>query len=105
MEQGYHIMLEKPMAPTASECQQLVDTSERLDLNLQIGYVMRYSPFFNRVHQAIHSGQLGELICISQRENVSYWHMAHSFVRGNWRNSQESTPMILAKCCHDMDLL
>jgi predicted dehydrogenase len=48
---------------------------------------------------------LGELICISQRENVSYWHMAHSFVRGNWRNSQESTPMILAKCCHDMDLL
>ena len=105
MEQGYHIMLEKPMAPTAIECQQLVDTSERLGLNLQIGYVMRYSPFFNRVYQAIHSGQLGELICISQRENVSYWHMAHSFVRGNWRNSQKSTPMILAKCCHDMDLL
>jgi predicted dehydrogenase len=105
MEQGYHIMLEKPMAPTAEECQQLVDTAESRGLNLQIGYVMRYSSFYNKVHQAIHSGALGELICLSQRENVSYWHMAHSFVRGNWRNSQESTPMILAKCCHDMDLL
>lgn len=105
MDQGYHVMLEKPMAPTASECRQLVETAESRGLNLQIGYVMRYSPFFKKVHQAIHSGSLGELICLSQRENVSYWHMAHSFVRGNWRDSQESTPMILAKCCHDMDLL
>jgi predicted dehydrogenase len=105
MEQGYHIMLEKPMAPTAEECRLLVHTAESRGLHLQIGYVMRYSAFYNLIHQVIHSGQLGELICLSQRENVSYWHMSHSFVRGNWRSSQESTPMILAKCCHDMDLL
>lgn len=105
MEKGYHVMLEKPMAPTAAECRLLVETAEARGLQLQIGYVMRYSPFFRAVHHAIHSGLLGDLICLSQRENVGYWHMAHSFVRGNWRNSQVSSPMILAKCCHDMDLL
>jgi predicted dehydrogenase len=34
-----------------------------------------------------------------------YWHYAHSFVRGNWANSERSGPMILTKCCHDLDLL
>ncbi len=55
--------------------------------------------------QVLDSGVLGEIITVEHRENVAYWHMAHSFVRGNWRNSGESSPMILAKCCHDMDIL
>ncbi|MGD8586977.1 MAG: Gfo/Idh/MocA family oxidoreductase [Chloroflexota bacterium] len=105
LEKGYHVMLEKPMAPAASECRQLVQTAEARDLHLQIGHVFRYTPFFKLAHQVIHSGQLGELICLSQRENVGYFHMAHSFVRGNWRDSRHSNPMILAKCCHDMDIL
>jgi len=45
------------------------------------------------------------VVTVEHRENVAYWHMAHSFVRGNWRNSQIESPMILAKCCHDMDIL
>jgi len=105
LEKGYHVMLEKPMAPAASECRQLVETAEARGLHLQIGHVFRYTPFFQLAHQVIHSGQLGELICLSQRENVGYYHMAHSFVRGNWGNSGRSNPMILAKCCHDMDIL
>lgn len=105
LEQGYHVMLEKPMAPTAAECHQLVETAQARDRHLQIGYVLRYAPFFQTLHQVISAGELGEIICLSQRENVSYYHMAHSFVRGNWRSSQQSNPMILAKCCHDLDLL
>ena len=105
LESGYHVLLEKPMAPTAEECKQLVDTAERRGLHLQICHVLRYAPFFQAIHRAIQSGELGELACLSQRENVSYWHMAHSFVRGNWRRRDLGNAMILAKCCHDLDLL
>ena len=55
--------------------------------------------------RCIQSGALGEIINVDQRENVAYWHMAHSYVRGNWANSAQSSPMILAKCCHDFDIL
>jgi predicted dehydrogenase len=105
LERGYHVLLEKPMAGTPEACRRLVATAERQGRELQICHVMRYSRFFQTVHRAIQDGLLGEIICLSQRENVSYWHMAHSFVRGNWRSQAHSNPMILAKCCHDLDLL
>jgi predicted dehydrogenase len=68
-------------------------------------HVLRYTAFFAKLHEIIASGRLGEVVTVEHRENVVYWHMAHSFVRGNWRNSQLESPMILAKCCHDMDIL
>ncbi len=105
LESGYHVLLEKPMAPTPKECRQLVDTAEGRGLHLQICHVLRYAPFFQTIYRAIQSGELGDLVCLSQRENVSYWHMAHSFVRGNWRRRDLGNAMILAKCCHDLDLL
>jgi len=105
LEQGYHLMLEKPMAPNLADCLRLVEAAERNDRHLQLGYVLRYAPFFQAVRRTIDAGRLGEIITMSQRENASYWHMAHSFVRGSWRNREESSPMILAKCSHDLDLL
>jgi hypothetical protein len=68
-------------------------------------HVLRYTPFFETVHEIITSGRLGEVITAEHRENVSYWHMAHSYVRGQWRNRRLASPMILAKCCHDLDIL
>lgn len=105
LEAGYHVLLEKPMAPTLAECVQLVQAAEHSGRLLQICHVLRYTAFFSTLHDIITSGRLGDLITVEHRENVVYWHMAHSFVRGNWRNSQLESPMILAKCCHDMDIL
>jgi predicted dehydrogenase len=105
LAQGYHVLLEKPMATTAADCRALVAAAEGANRHLQIGHVLRYAPFFQAIHGAVSSGRLGRLISLSQRENVSYYHMAHSFVRGNWCNDQRSSPMILAKCCHDLDIL
>lgn len=105
METGYDLLLEKPMAPTLAGCVRIVQASERTGRRIQVCHVMRYSSFYNQLHQILESGRLGEIITIDHRENVGYWHMAHSFVRGHWRNSVQSSPMILAKCCHDLDIL
>lgn len=102
---GYDVLLEKPIAPTRAECVELVETAERLGRTLQICHVLRFTAFFSALYDVVTSGRLGRIITIDHRENVSYWHMSHSFVRGNWRNEARATPMILAKCCHDLDIL
>lgn len=68
-------------------------------------HVLRYAPFYKKIKEIIDSGELGDIITINATENVGFYHQAHSYVRGPWRNSKESSPMILAKCCHDMDIL
>jgi predicted dehydrogenase len=105
LEAGYHVLLEKPMAHTLAGCVELIQTAERTGRILQICHVLRYSPFWRALHAVLTSGRLGDIITVEHRENVAYWHMAHSFVRGNWRNERESSPMLLAKCCHDLDIL
>jgi predicted dehydrogenase len=105
LQAGYHVLLEKPMAPTAGECRALVDQAARCGRQLHVAHVLRYTKHFQRMREILRSGVLGEIVNVSHRENVSWWHMAHSYVRGNWANSAQSTPMILAKCCHDFDIL
>lgn len=105
MQAGYDVLLEKPMAHTLAGCVQLVQASERLGRVLQICHVLRYAPFWRQLHAILDSGVLGDIVTVEHRENVAFWHMAHSFVRGNWRNKALSSPMILAKCCHDLDVL
>ncbi len=105
MQAGYDVLLEKPMAHTLSGCVRLVQEAERTGRVLQICHVLRYAPFWRQLHAILDAGVLGDIITVEHRENVAYWHMAHSFVRGNWRNKALSSPMILAKCCHDLDVL
>jgi len=105
LETGYHVLLEKPMAATLANCVRLVQVAERTGRLLQICHVLRYTPFFSILHDIVASGRLGDVITVEHRENAVYWHMGHSFVRGNWRDSQVESPMILAKCCHDLDIL
>lgn len=105
METGYHVLLEKAMAPTAEGCVALVRAAERTGRILEVAHVGRYIDFFQKLHGILKEGRLGDIVTVEHRENVAYWHMAHSFVRGNWRNSDLTGPMILTKCCHDLDIL
>ena len=105
LDKGYHVLLEKPMAHTLEGCIKIVKKVENTKRILGICHVLRYTNFFTTVKDTIQKGLLGNIVNISHRENVSWYHMAHSFVRGNWRNVDLSSPMILAKCCHDLDLL
>jgi len=105
LERGYDVLLEKPMAHTLDGCIDIIKKVEETGNVLAIGHVLRYTGFFSTIQNIIRRGMLGDIINISHRENVSWYHMAHSFVRGNWRNVEQSSPMILAKCCHDLDLI
>ena len=102
---GYHVLLEKPMATTPAECVDLVEAAERHGRLLQIGHILRYAPFFRAVHDILRSGRLGEIVSLDWRENLASWHFAHGYVRGNWATPERTSPMILTKCCHDLDLL
>jgi predicted dehydrogenase len=105
LERGYHVLLEKPMSNDPRECVLLGEYSKRYDRVFSICHVLRYTPFFSTIKKLIGDGRIGRLISIDLIENVGYWHHAHSFVRGNWRKAEESNPMILAKSCHDLDIL
>ncbi len=105
MRAGYHVLLEKPMANRADECRLLLAVSQETKRQLFICHVLRYTKHFAKMREIIESGVLGEIVQVAQRENVAFWHATHSYVRGNWRNEAQSSPMILAKCCHDLDIL
>ncbi|HQE92121.1 MAG TPA: Gfo/Idh/MocA family oxidoreductase [Anaerolineae bacterium] len=102
---GYHVLLEKPLAPTAEECRAIVDTVKAAGVLFGVCHVMRYTRFTQRLKALIESGAIGDLVSIQHLEPVGFWHQAHSFVRGNWRHESESGPMLLTKSCHDIDWL
>lgn len=102
---GYHVLLEKPMATTPEECVSIVRAAEQSKTVLMICHVLRYTKFFSLLKEIIDSGRIGEIVTIQHNENIGYWHYIHSYVRGNWRSSRASSPIILAKSCHDLDIL
>lgn len=102
---GYHVLLEKPMARSPEECARLVQRAERAGRVLQVGHVLRFTPFYARIAELVDSGVLGRLVHLDLREHVAAWHMTHSYVRGKFRSSNDSAPILLAKSCHDLDLL
>ena len=102
---GYDLLLEKPISPNADECVHIARLAQEKGCRVAVCHVLRYAPFFVALKNIIDSGELGRVIEIQHNENIGNFHMAHSFVRGNWRSSEEACPIILAKSCHDLDLL
>lgn len=105
LELGYDVLLEKPMSPLPEECLLMEEAARKHGRILMICHVLRHTPFWSTIKRTVEAGEIGEVVSIQLNENVGYFHAAHSFVRGLWRDSDESSPMILQKSCHDMDIL
>lgn len=105
LKRGYHLLLEKPAARSVKECRDIAQLAEEKGLNVVVCHVLRYTVFYQKIKELIDAGRVGDIMNVEAIERVGYWHQAHSFVRGNWHVAADTTPMILAKCCHDMDLL
>ena len=102
---GYDIVLEKPISDDPEELRELAALARETGRMIMVCHVLRYTAAIRKLKEILNSGAIGQLVSIDQTENVVFWHEAHSYVRGNWRNRAMSTPMIMAKCCHDLDLL
>lgn len=105
LQKGCHVLLEKPMSNDPAECLRILRAAEASGRVLMVCHVLRYTPFFSAMKRIVESGRIGRVMSIQHAENVSYTHIAHSYVRGNFRRSDLESPMILAKSCHDIDIL
>ena len=105
LDLGYDICLEKPAAVNIEQCIAIRDKANALGRKVILTHVLRYAPFYLKIKKYIDEGKLGKIATINMTENIAYWHFALSYVRGPWRRSEDSTPTIIAKCCHDLDLV
>lgn len=105
IEAGYHVLLEKPIAQTPEECIAIGEAARRKNVIVTVCHVLRYHPYFIKLKELACSGELGNIISINHRTAVGVDRAAHSFVRGPWRKESETNPMLISKCCHDIDFL
>ena len=103
---GYDMLLEKPFAVNEKEMRELVACAKKNNSKVMICHVLRYTPFYYGIKEIVNSGEIGDIINIQTTEHVSYHHLSTSYVRGKWANSKKChTSMLLAKCCHDLDIM
>ena len=103
---GYDMLLEKPFAPNEDEMRQIVECARKNNSKVMICHVLRYAPFYYGIKERIVNGEIGDIINIQTTEHVSYHHLSTSYVRGKWANKDKChTTMLLAKCCHDLDIM
>lgn len=102
---GYNLLLEKPVAQTAQECADIALAAQKKGVSVLVCHVLRYTPFFGKVKELLMADTIGEVMSAVHVEAVGNVHQSHSYIRGNWHCEAESTPMLLAKCCHDIDIL
>jgi predicted dehydrogenase len=105
LEMGYDVLLEKPIAPTEKECRNILALAKKTGRIVAVCHVLRYAPYFVKMKQLIAEGAIGDVMSVQHLEPIEHLHMAHSYVRGNWHNSRQTTPIILAKSCHDLDII
>ncbi|MBL0356695.1 MAG: Gfo/Idh/MocA family oxidoreductase [Chitinophagaceae bacterium] len=105
LEMGYDVLLEKPISPSEKECRDILALAKKTGRIVAVCHVLRYAPYFVKLKEIMNSGVLGDIVSIQHMEPIEHIHMSHSYVRGNWHNSKQTTPIILAKSCHDLDIL
>lgn len=102
---GYNVMVEKPVSPNPQDLYDIQALAKKMDRKVVVCHVLRYSLFYQKIKELLDSGSIGKTVMIRHSENVGYWHYCHSYVRGHWHREEETSPLLMAKCCHDMDLL
>lgn len=102
---GYDVLIEKPIAPSEAECRQILAAAQASGRIVGVCHVLRYTPYFRELKALLDAGMIGQVVSVQHLEPIEHTHMSHSYVRGNWRKSQEATPIILAKSCHDTDII
>ncbi len=105
LAKGYDVLLEKPIAPTERECRNILAMAKKTGNIVAVCHVLRYAPYFVKMKELVGQGAVGDVISVQHMEPIEHVHMSHAYVRGKWHNSKTSSPIILAKSCHDLDII
>ena len=105
LKAGYDVLLEKPISPSEQECREILALAKKTGRIVAVCHVLRYAPYFEKLQELMQGGHIGEIVSMQHFEPVEHIHMSHSYVRGNWHDRFATTPIILAKSCHDLDIL
>ncbi len=106
LKSGHHVLMEKPITNNAEELFALSALAKEVGRELFVCHLMRYTPFYRGIKEHILSGEIGKVTSIKLSEYVGVSHFIESFVVGKWRSEAEcGSPFILAKSCHDLDIL
>lgn len=105
LAQGYHLLLEKPIATTPADVERVAAAAAAAATTVTVAHVLRYAPVMAAIRRVLAEGRLGQLVHVLHEERIGAWHFAHSYVRGHWHREAAASPMLLAKACHDLDLL
>ena len=106
LRSGHHVLMEKPITRKVEELFELKRLAKEVGRELFVCHLMRYTPFYQGIKEHILSGEIGKLTSIKLSEYVGVSHFIESFVVGKWRSEEEcGSPFILAKSCHDLDIL
>lgn len=102
---GYHVLLEKPVAQTEAEAVEIAEAAARAGVVVNVCYVLHFHPYFAKLRELAHSGELGSIVSVTHRSPVGIDRAAHVYVRGAWGRKETSGPLFTSKCCHDIDYL
>lgn len=105
IDAGYNVLLEKPIAQTKEQCEQIMIAAQKRGVVVGVCHVLRYHPYFKKIKEVVSSGELGRIISINHSAGICVDRMAHSYVRGYGNQVAKTNPMLVAKCCHDIDFL
>ena len=105
LQMGYDVLLEKPIAPTEKECRDILNLAKKKGRIVAVCHVLRYAPYFVKMKELVAQGAIGDIISVQHFEPIEHTHMPRSFVRGNWHSSKQTSPIILAKSCHDLEII
>lgn len=71
LRRGKHVLLEKPMAPTAADCDQIIQAAIEGSGLLMVGHICRFDPRVALAKEAIEQGRIGKIISMHARRNLS----------------------------------
>lgn len=103
--EGCHVLIEKPVAITVGEAEEIMEAARKNNVVAGVCHVLRYHPYFEKIKGIIASGELGKVVSVSHRVKVGIDRACHTFVRGIWGESSSTSPLVISKCCHDIDLM
>lgn len=106
LEKGYNVLLEKPVTASAEELLHIERLAKQNGCKVVVCHVLRYTPFYSKIKEVLSSGAFGKIVDMQLNEHVWHGHFVNAYVRGKWRSEKEcGSGLLLAKCCHDTDLM